>query len=282
MTRSHASRLFLSLAAAVTCAVWSPAAHGQSEAELRRANERLQTRVNDLQRELDNSVAVNEQLRKEIEELRRQLAEARRGGSRGPMPDLPPEKVTIDESKPNASPRALLAAMKKSYNEEMKDLSASEDERLFYRTLRHWVSRVNREYKGKIEWHVRVTDFEPGPRNGVILRLTAIDPVTFTVLGDPFPAYLDRAAKHHLEQEVERLGGFEGQVLVLTGTLIPSARLNENRETAGPFDSPPLIGPYAEFVFDVDARSLVPPEPEKDEDEKDRDRDKPDRGRVDR
>ncbi|MHC4992284.1 MAG: hypothetical protein ACYTGC_15025, partial [Planctomycetota bacterium] len=77
-------------------------AAGQSQADLRRENQRLATQVGDLEAQLQAA-------RNRIAELEAQIASLREAMSRratgpgAPMPPLEAERVTIDESVPTAS-----------------------------------------------------------------------------------------------------------------------------------------------------------------------------------
>ena len=93
-------------------------ASAQSDADLRRENQGLRARVTDLQRELEAARNRIEQLEREVEKLRQLLA----AGPQTSDAESTEEKVTIDESVPHASPRALLKALQDGYLEAMLDL----------------------------------------------------------------------------------------------------------------------------------------------------------------
>jgi hypothetical protein len=74
-------------------------------------------------------------------------------------------------------------------------------------------------------------------------------------LGGPFEITLHRLMAERLSK-LEQRG--ELGVMVLRGTLAPAVIVAETRDTAGPIDNPPFIGPFAEFVFNVQPQSLLP------------------------
>jgi hypothetical protein len=197
------------------------------------------------------------------------------------VPDPPPalEVVTVDESKPDASPRALLRAVQASYAEatadrEMGEADDSRERMLYLRELDRWVSRVNREFKTPIEWHVEIVSPAVQVGRGFVLRLQAVDPQTAVTLGDPFDALISRQLFARLRQQERRFGLDE--TLVLKGVMVPRVQINADRLVEGAFDNPRFIGPFAEFNLTVTAQAIIPvPETEEEEEsgeEADKDR----------
>lgn len=244
-----------------------PAAAQQSQSDLRRENQRLQTQVADLTRELEAARQEIAELMAETRRLRDQLAQV--GGAAPPVPSAP-TTVTVDESEPSASPRALLHALIASYGEATADVELGSDDKdpkrtAYLRRVERWVNKSNREYRSPIEWHVRIVERpatdERDRAAQLRLPLQWVDPVTEDPVGDPFDAVLTRSMAFRLRQLQDhgRLAG----VLILKGTLVPVVTLNRERQEEGAFNRPPLIGPFAEFGFAIDAQSLVPKAPEK-------------------
>jgi hypothetical protein len=238
------------------------AVSAQSDADLRRENERLRTQVDDLQRELGAARNRIVQLEREVEQLRQLLSVA------PPAPDEQPteERVTIDESVPHASPRALLKALQNAYLEAMLDVDPGTPETpegnrqrtAYLRELHRWARRMNREMKTPIEWHVRVAGRSALPSEAGDLKVEAVDPVTHVVLGPLFPVSMAWSRARQLQQ-LEAHG--DKQIMVLKGVLIPNVTVDPERHEKGRFDHiPPLfVGPFAEFEFYVEGSSLTPP-----------------------
>ena len=184
---------------------------------------------------------------------------------RSPAP-LKEEALSIDESVPNASPRALLTALKASYDKTFADQDQGEPgtgERTGYlRLVDRWAASANRDYRTKVAWHVRVLHAQM-MRRGPEVKVQAVDPKTDAELGDPFVITLQRSVARRFEQLQQR---DEADVLVLKGTLRPQVGFNPQRKDVGPFDNPRFIGPYAEFRLTVDVSSLLPPTDEGSED----------------
>jgi hypothetical protein len=217
--------------------------------------------------------AENQRLRSALEAARARIAELERRlaaalapsgtGGATPPPEVP---TTVDESVPDASPRALRRALEAGYEERTKDLeigSARDAKRRVYlQEVRRWAAQVNQRFRSSIDWHVRVSEIEATSR-GFLMLAQAVDPVTHAELGDPFELLVPRAKAW----SVERLARTRDlDVLQLRGAVIPMVSVNTDRQTAGPFDNPPLLGPFAEFRFRIEPSALkVPAPPEKEE-----------------
>jgi uncharacterized small protein (DUF1192 family) len=246
------------LVALASISLSGASAHAQSELDLRTENERLMSRIADLERQIAG-------LREEIARLTQentQLADQHAaGGAKAPPPPPDEPVVSIDETAPSASPRALLRVLTENYQERAASLemgeSATDPKRIAYlREFERWAAKVNREMKSPVEWHVRIVGDAVAVGRGFTMRLVAVDPVTFVQLGDPFDAYVSRSLARRLqlrEPPIER-----DEVLVMGGTLVPRVHVNEDRDTPGPFDNPRLIGPFAELGFGVEVDRLIP------------------------
>lgn len=236
------------------CSGESRVACAQSEAELRRTNEQLRTQVRDLERELEAARARIQELEREVEVLRRALA-----ASPGQTPSPGTEPPPIDLSNPTSSPPALLQTLMDEYDAamvEMKHGVAGSGERAAYlRTVTRWVASVNRQYRKPIEWHVRVEE-ATAARGGSDMRVVVVDPESSRAIGEPFTVAVPRAIARRYDHLRQR--GEDISTLVLRGVLVPDVQVNENRAERGPFNNPPFIGPFAEFGFDLEPRSLLP------------------------
>jgi len=241
----------------------APPAFAQSQSELRKENQRLQAELNDLAREHAEAKKEIEGLMEEIRRLRELLAQLGQtaASSAAVTPPAPEPEVSIDETIPNASPRALFGALRESYFAQVQEYeigtSAGDPARdIYLRNLQQWRARTNREFRSTIEWHVKMVGAAVPAGRGLSVRLQAVDPETLVELGDPFDAAVSRSLASRLQQREERSG--LDDVLVLRGVLVPRTHINEERASEGAFNNPRLIGPFAEFLFTVDAHSLVP------------------------
>ncbi len=256
----------LACLAAMAVLVPVSSAVAQSDRDLRDENQRLTTAVKQLTRELDAAKGRIEDLQRQVENLRTALATARRSSPpRSPAP-LKEEALTIDESVPNASPRALLTALKASYDKTFADQDQGEpgtrERTIYLKAVDGWAASANREFRTKIAWHVRVIHAQTMGRSPEV-KVQAVDPKTKTELGDPFVITLQRSVARRFQQLQQR---DLADVLVLKGTLHPQVVFNPQRNDVGPFDNPRFIGPYAEMRLTVDTSSLLPPTDEDAED----------------
>ncbi len=245
-----------------------------TEADLLRENLRLTTQVQQLQKDLKDALEKNKQLDARVAELETRLAATQQPAvpaspatpPKFVAPAISPEVVTIDESIPHASPRALFNAAVASYEQATAGIEKGQPgdglRRGYIKKLDGWRGKVNREFRSPIKWYVRVIDSRQGSDGQRMFTLVAVDPQTDVRLGDQFDVNLAKPLVNRLARSESRC---ELGVMILRGTLIPEIRINEVREVRGSFDKPPFIGPFAEFLFHVDVSSLTQPR----EDEKD-------------
>lgn len=253
-------------------------AAGQSDRELREENARLRAQVAEQAAELEAARARIAELEARIAELEGRSDEERGEPGRSPARAseqdeyVEPEPAWVDESVPDASPRALLRALIDNYDETMAEFDDSNDltgrdETRYVRTVEHWAARANREFRAPIEWYVVLVEAAVGGDWNRV-KLQAVDPANRVELGDPFVVELSNLQLRKLVRLEDR-----GQIdlMLLRGAVHPDVTVNLDRFEPGPFNNPPFIGRYAEFNYAVDVRSLVPaepPEPDEDDDEK--------------
>jgi hypothetical protein len=262
-----------SLAMLILLAAAPATGSAQSDHELRQENQRLATQVRDLQAELAAARAQMTEMQKQIDQLRVQLADtidSLKAAARQPAPaptPLPgappakPEVVTIDESIPNASPRALLNALSESYREALGGLPIGDDitrdgrknRSLYLQRVEQWAAAASRHFRAQIEWTVMVTTAPPLPA-GTIVEVQAVDPQTRVRLGRPFRLDI---ARHQMERLrlLEDLGKLD--LLLLRGIVEPRIVISRDLEYAGPFDAGRYIGPFAEFGFSINIKSVT-------------------------
>ncbi|MCZ6836433.1 MAG: hypothetical protein O7G85_11720 [Planctomycetota bacterium] len=229
-------------------------ASAQSDSQLQRENERLQGQVNDLTRQIDAAKQQVSDLQEEVRQLREAMMKA---GQTPPITDATPQ-VSVDETVPNASPRALFMALQSEYQETMADLEMGEPgdrQRIAYlRAVERFVKSSTRKYRSRIEWHVKFFE-RPQERNPEVLKIRAIDPQTGVQLGEPFEIRINRQHQRMLEAIEKRIKPDEA--VILRGVLTPALRLNKDATESGPFNRPKLVGPFAEFNFKVEPQSFL-------------------------
>lgn len=239
---------------------FAPSAYGQAnDQDLQQQNQDLIIQLQKLQHELQLANERNRQLEERVKQLEQQLAAARTPSALTSGSRHEAEKVSIDESVPHASPRALFKAIVASYQQALENLEVGRPgdgkRRAYLRKVENWKAAASREFRNQIHWTVRLIDVRITANGQRVATLVAVDPETDVQLGAPFDVVLSQTL-------VDRLAryGSQGELgaLSLRGTLSPEIRLDQAREERGSFDNPPFIGPFAEFLFRVDVTSLQP------------------------
>jgi hypothetical protein len=238
------------LAALFLASAGSLQAAAQSEQEVQQENQRLRDEVARLEQELQSANERIDALTREIETLR--AAGASGGGATPPAE----ERISIDETQPNASPRALLNGVKASYEEAVADLDIGDSngsrERVAYvQAVERWSSSAEREFRSNVEWMVKVVEMREAGRNEIALRLQAIDPQYGTELGEPFVAALPRSRAQSLQEH-----GADATYQI-RGTLVPNVMVDPTMESAAPFRESAFVGPFAEVTFSVDINTML-------------------------
>ena len=253
MKHPYMSTLVVAMAVA-TLSVFclAPAVQAQSDSELRRENQQLKTQVEDLRRELEAAQQQIERLQQRLDRINAGNGGSASGGEVGEPFE---EKVSIDESKPDASPRAFLSKLQEEYHAEFEKLPLGDTvesrERLNYlKSVDRWRKQVAREHRMDVEWYVTIEGEESVDRRNVTVWVQAVDPKHGTELGDEFLARIPKMRTKAIEEN-----GMDA-TYVIKGRLMPDVLLNPDRASAGTFDSPPLIGPFAEYNFGVDVQTV--------------------------
>ncbi len=257
---------FIAIAfAAVVCGGLSPMALARQDNDLQQENLALKRKVADLEQQLAAANNTIRELRQRIDQLNRALRQASAGTDDADA-EMPVSEVTIDESKPEASPRALFGALQSDYETSMVDEDMGDpgdrQRTAYLRAVDRWVAAANRKYRSKIEWHIKPFQPPTGARP-TTLNFVAVDPVTHAELGKPFAVPLSRSHQRRLES-LEHQGKLD--VVVLKGVLIPRLVFDPDAEAPGTFDRPRLVGPFAVFDFAIEPSSFSAVEGEEESD----------------
>ncbi len=224
-------------------------AQAQSDNELRLENQRLRDEVPRLQQELD---AATER----IALLEQEITRLRQSGSTGSAPPVEEERVSVDESIPEGSPRAHFNAVVASYEADLGTLEIgasadSRERRAYLGAVERWVGGAGREFRVNIDWHVRVLEVaESGPRT-LELFLQAVDPQYGTELGPPFTAFLPKSRAESIEEHGE------DATYRARGTAVADLVVDETVETARPFVENAFVGQFVEYSVTVDLTSMI-------------------------
>lgn len=259
-------RVLLTFLACVGLALLAEGAHAQPEqtpAEMRREIDLLRQRVAQLEAQLESAVERADRLESENRELRRQLAAAQETNSREgsgerveslevPI-DKPLEKGDLPEAW-ESSPESLFAALQASYERAMRGASRESraDEERYLARVGRWVREAEREFRGDVEWTVRVTRVLERPDHGGDVMMQVVDPGTGRAWGEAFTMVMPRAYRELLDEAPGR------NYWIVSGTLTATPRVNRERDEPGFFLHPLFIGAFAEFDYAFKVRRMIP------------------------
>lgn len=216
-----------------------PAAQNSDMVErLRRENEALKQRIVSLEQKL--------------KELQAQL-DGGQGVGNSPVKDAP--KLTADiPADPLASPASMLAALKSRYQSDMAEFGHEGEkpdaaaEQKHRSAAARWVAEQKKALSGKSQWLVRFvrTDSQTGRQSGASELETSVQIVEASSglpVGEQFRLKVPSRFLRVLQ------GAKPDELYTLSGTFAAAPKFNAQRESAGAFDVPPLIGKYAEFDY---------------------------------
>ncbi len=254
-----------SRAAPRSAALW--AQDQQSPNDLRQEAERLRQEAKQLRMDLDAALARIKALEAKLADAEQAAkdAAAKAGGSTSaptvpaqPDPAAPiPAEVPADV---NIGPGGLLASMQADY---LKNFSSAPpppsnpkeqlEFDLHMKKLESWCAKANRDGIRSLTWIGRI-DPNSMRANGRLVSL----------------AFLFKNGKREFRVEVTLDKGLLARVtsgdmidlgdLAITAVVRPRVRVNTARAEPGAFETTPLVGPYLEFGFDYDIKSIIPAE----------------------
>jgi hypothetical protein len=226
----------------------------ESQNDLRQENDRLAQQVRSLQGDLDAA-------QKRIKELEDRLAKLEQGGGLSAPNAKPPEPVAPD---PALGPGGLLSKLRNDYMDafQTKDIptngpgadpASQQAWTLHERALSSWIARAQKGVMD-VQWvgTINPTSVEQRGRD-VALELV------FDNGGREFrnTVVIDQGM-------MSRLRGPDGsptrgQVSV-NAIVTPKLSVNSAKFEAGPFERPPLVGPYLEFGYELRPKVILPVE----------------------
>ncbi len=264
----------------------APFAAAQSPGDLRRENERLRQLVDELQAEvsrlrtqLTEAEAAVAALQARITELESAGAEPdgspkdrslMPGGNPSGETEDEPAVVTVDESRPEGSPRAVRAEARRRWASgpgrlDLGQEAASPQRINYLRVLESWTREQDRTWRLEVDWIVEpMGEGATGP-SGTTWTMQARDPVTDARIGEPFAAHARSGIVRSLERErAQTLARGESATrLRLVGTVVVRFTVDPTRREPGPFDRGRALAPFLNFEFGVEASrmAVAPPPP---------------------
>ncbi len=263
MPGTHHNLFALTVSLIVGYASLTTSVIAQDATDLKQENEQLKNQVRKLTEELKSAQNRIVTLERQIEQLKLTLDQASDKGSAASSPPTPTTQG-MDPAKPEDNPQALFRAMKKDYAEATRDfeigVQGDRNRAAYLRVVERWIAFTNRNYKSKIEWHVTIFD-GPQPTRESSLKLQAVDPSTGETIDQPFSIALNRQLTRRFRQFRKK---DELDTFILIGVLTPKLKLTTQSDTSDPFHNPRLVGPFAEFGYSIDVKTIVPIEKEDD------------------
>jgi len=263
--------LLLSVPSAQVIAQDSP----PSVSELRRENEQLRLRIDELEAQLERSQEAITKLLEQVSELNTRVAALQtelqkwQAGAtdepRSPNTPAPDEPIqtyaTLPESQPYAAPESMFRSVIESYGEAFGEVVtpfASTDARNRYlRDVDAWSKVLRRSLRSQVEWTIEIRGITKPDREPMAIEYRVVDPNTLLPYSDRYftlqiPTRFERRIAQDRNTKYWRLRGVASAML----------NINRDRESIGFFDVRPFVGPFVEFGLDVALSSLVPaPEP---------------------
>jgi hypothetical protein len=257
----------LCVAIAICATGLSPRASAQPEAstnDLRRENDQLRERVAQLQAQVAER-------NKRIKELEDRVKELEKGGAPATPttpPASPPATKAPDATPPAtpsgpvaappedafASPESMFTVLSNEYAEAVGSLprESEADIKRYLREVSKWAKAAERKHRGNIDWVILVQKVtEEAGRTTIEYRV--LDPGSGLPYGTS-PSQLSltgRLAKQLTDQPNQK-------TWKLTGSVAAKPAVNPDRAEPTLFNVPKLIGPFAEFGFDVTVNALTP------------------------
>jgi len=254
-------------ATATTSAQDSP----PSVSELRRENEQLRVRIDELEAQLARSQQSIDQLLEQVRQLNAQVAElkkdldARREPAEGDTSpeetDSPPQPeqtyADLPASAPFAAPETMFRAVRDSYEEVFGEVTtpfeSSDARNRYQRDAEAWSKSLKRSLRSQIEWTIEVRRIITSEREPLTIEYRALDAATRLPYSDrvftmQVPARFERRILQDRDAKYWQLRGVAGAALII----------NRERESIGFFDVRPFVGPYVEFGIDLTVSSIVP------------------------
>lgn len=260
MFPQHTARLV----ALVIAGVLAPLAGAQpdSPSSMRQRIAELETQVAALRAELGAISAERDALRSEVERLRAAVAPGGAPASR-PAGSAPsggaPQSVPVSalSQDPLSSPDAMFVALLLDYRDRfMGDPTVTappEPE-----AVSDWSREMRSEMSGATTWLVMIDEVVrahagDGPDEGLRAVATVLDSGTGLPISRPVAIDIPRRMEGRFPETVERGEPVYAELRVKVDA---APVFQPRRETAGPFDFPPFIGPYAGFGYNLEIAGL--------------------------
>lgn len=122
----------------------------------------------------------------------------------------------------------------------------------YQREVATWTRTVQRELRGPVDWTITLLEPRAAADRPGRLVFQVIDPATGKPISEPALALLPSRWTRDIA------AASVGDKWKVTATFSATPSFNAQRENAASPDEPRLIGPYAEFGFDLAITKLEP------------------------
>ncbi len=245
----------------------APPAVGLDAEELQRLRDevaRLMTladRLQSIETELATAQRQVQALERENADLRSRLTAAMQRLGIDPAADAAPKSAAQPRAEipedPMLSPASLMAELRRQYFEAFPDPlpEGAEQRAAQLAAIEQWTRKAARELRGRPTWIVRFTDLTERPDGRFEAKMQVVEESSGLPIGDAFVTEIPRAY-------VSRVREAEFDRWKLTLGFDAAPKFNGERLDPGIFNSPPFIGPGAEFGFTLNWRGLSGVRPE--------------------
>ncbi|MCA9310650.1 MAG: hypothetical protein KDA21_05545 [Phycisphaerales bacterium] len=267
----HLPLAALALLMALTSAV--RAQPGQSLNDLRRENDQLRERVAQLEAQLEAERQASQErvteltatFRAQMEKLGEQvrvlaeenaaLKRGERPGQSTPAPTSSAPKEELPED-PFACPDSLLVTLQAEYDRALsgQERTTDAEQERYMRNVRLWTRQMAGKYRRTVEWEIEVLSVDPvadSDGREMMLNFQVLNPDTGAAWGEPVRVAM---STRYLRRIAETPDQKRWSLRALFGA---DPQLNAQRGEEGLLNTPPFIGPYAEFVWELKPQSIV-------------------------
>jgi hypothetical protein len=258
MHRYISPLLALTAALALCAAPRASAQPERSPNELRVENDMLKDRIAELESQLEQARRRIEMLERTIATLRQRRGSGDDAGSdaadagSNDSTDGPPRAEVPAE--PFASPASMRAHLEREYAKTMGDkpFADQRDRQTYLRELRGWARSAAQQGRGPVQWTVRVLSSEQIRPGTVEFMLEVVDPASALAIGEAFNLSITGRNGVRLQE------GGPDDMWILDAIMQTDVNVNPERESGGTEGAPTLIGPFAEFSFNLVVRTVRP------------------------
>jgi len=168
--------------------------------------------------------------------------------------------LTISPDQPLASPESAFLKAQQEYNTTFADLSyqTSREKLNYLRRIRQWMPRINRELTGKITWTCNLQNIRTTRNGAAFITVQVTNPSeSDEIRSRPHVIEVSKLIAMSLERLPSPSVEKPNRVL-LTGIFRLRLELDEDRAEAEFIEEPYLVGPFVNFNYEIDVRSIAP------------------------